>query len=129
MNRPIGIIAVAILLMFSGMIRILIGLDAAGVTSFGFGELATNAGLTASITIISGVATLLAAFGLFTFAGWAWYVAVIVLIIRVTADVFALVSYATTSAASNGASIADLVFSAIVLWYFYRPHVRAAFKL
>jgi hypothetical protein len=128
MNRPIGVIVVAILLMFTGVVKIGIGLDAAGITSFGFGEVATNAGLTASVAIIAGLLTLIAAFGLFTFAGWAWYLAIIVLIFRVTADVFALISYSATSVA-GGASIGDLVFSVLVLWYFYRPNVKAAFKL
>ena len=128
MSRPIGVTIVAIVLMFSGAVRILLGLEAAGITSFGLAPAMPNAELIASTATISGILTLIAAFGLFTLARWAWYLAIIVLIVRVTADVFGLVSYAATST-FGGVTLVDLVITAVALWYFWRPHVKAAFKV
>jgi uncharacterized membrane protein (DUF2068 family) len=128
MSRPVGITIVAIVLIFSGVFRVLIGLEAAGITNFGLAPAMPNAELIASTATIAGILTLIAAFGLFTVATWAWYLAIIVLIIRVSSDVIGLVSYATTSVA-GGVTIADLVVSAVVLWYFFRPQVKEAFKV
>jgi uncharacterized membrane protein (DUF2068 family) len=128
MSRPIGITVIAIVLIFAGVFKVLIGLEAAGITSFGLAPAMPNASLIASTATIAGILTLIAAFGLFTLAQWAWWLAIIVMIIRVTADVFGLLSYATTSVA-GGVTIADLIVSAAVLWYLYRPQVKEAFKL
>ena len=128
MSRPIGVVFIAMLLMLGGVLRILIGLEAAGITSFGLAPVMPNADLIASTATISGILTLIAAFGLFTYARWAWYLAIIVLIVRVTADVLGLVSYAATSV-FGGVTLLDLVISAIALWYFWRPNVKEAFKV
>jgi uncharacterized membrane protein (DUF2068 family) len=128
MTRPIGVVVIAMLLMFSGVVRILIGMEAAGITHFGLAPAMANASLIATNATISGILSLIAAFGLFTLARWAWYLAIVILIIRVTADVFGLVSYGLSSV-PGGVSIADLALSAVALWYFLRPATKAAFKI
>jgi uncharacterized membrane protein (DUF2068 family) len=128
MTRPIGVVVIAMLLMFSGVVRVLLGLEAAGITHFGLAPAMQNASLIATNATISGVLTLIAAFGLFTLAKWAWYLAIVILIIRVVADVFGLFSYALSSV-PGGVSIADLALSAVALWYFLRPTTRAAFGI
>jgi hypothetical protein len=85
MSRPIGVTVVAIVLMVTGVFVLLLGLEGAGITKFGLAQLAPNGGLYASTVIISGILSLIAAFGLFTLATWAWYLAVAVLIFRAVA--------------------------------------------
>ena len=128
MSRPIGVTIVAIVLTFSGVIRVLIGLEAAGITSFGLTPVMPNASLIASTATISGILTLIAAGGIFTMKRWAWYLALVVVIFRVVTDAFGLASYALSSV-PGGVSLADLVISVVVLWYFLRPHVKAAFNV
>ena len=128
MSRPIGVTVVAIILMVTGVFVLLLGLEGAGITKFGLAPLAPNGGLYAPTVILSGILSLVAAFGLFTLKSWAWYLAVIVLIFRVVADAFGLVSYALSSV-PGGVAIADLVVNAVLLWYFLRPHVKAAFNI
>ena len=50
------------------------------------------------------------------------------LVFRVVTDAFGLASYALSSV-PGGVSLADLVISAVALWYFLRPHVKAAFNV
>lgn len=126
MSRPIGVTVVAIVMAVLGVFTLLLGLEGAGITNFGLKQLAPQGGLYSNTVIISGILTLIASFGLFTLARWAWYLAVIVLIIRVVADVFGLIS----SGLSNTYGSVTIVSAAITiffLWYFLRPNVRAAF--
>jgi uncharacterized membrane protein (DUF2068 family) len=128
MSRPIGVTVVAIVLMVTGVFILLLGLEGAGVTNFGLAQLAPNGGLYASTVIISGVLSLIAAFGIFTLARWAWYLAIVVLVFRAVADGFGLASYAL-SKTYGGVSLADFVITVVILWYFLRPNVKAAFKV
>ena len=80
MSRPIGVTVVAVVMMVLGVFTLLLGLEGAGITNFGLKQLAPQGGLYANTVIFSGILTLIAAFGLFTLARWAWYLAVIVLI-------------------------------------------------
>jgi hypothetical protein len=121
-----GVTVVAIVMMVLGVFTLLLGLEGAGVTNFGLKQLAPQGGLYANTVIISGILTLIAAFGLFTLAQWAWYLAVIVLIIRAVADVFGLVSYGLSNT-YGGVTIVDAAVTIFFLWYFLRPNVRAAF--
>ena len=126
MSRPIGVTVAAIVMMVIGVFTLLLGLEGAGVTNFGLKQLAPQGGLYSNTVIISGALTLIAAFGLFTLARWAWYLAVIVLIFRVVADVFGLVSYGLSNT-YGGVTIADAAITIVGLWYFLRPNVRSAF--
>ena len=128
MTRPIGVTVVAIILMVTGVFILLLGLEGAGITKFGLAPLAPNNGLYAPTVIISGIASLVAAFGLFTMARWAWYLAMVVLVFRVVADAFGVASWALSSV-PGGVTIADLVISIVLLWYFLRPQVKAAFQV
>jgi len=128
MSRPIGITVIAIILIFSGVFRLLIGLEAAGITKFGIAPAMQNAELVAANATIAGVLTLIAAFGLFTLRGWAWYLALIVMVIRVVSNAFGLASFALSSV-PGGVTILDLVISVAILWYLLRPNVKAAFNI
>jgi len=125
-GRPLGITIIAIVLAVSGVFQVLVGTEALGITSFGLGAAADAAGIGGWASIISGGLSILVAGGLFTLKGWAWLLAVVVLGIRVVAD---LVTIVTQGAGSTlgGAAIANLVVSGVILWYFFRPSVKAAF--
>jgi hypothetical protein len=75
---------------------------------------------------VSGVLTLIVAWGMFTTAGWAWLLTVVVMVVRIAVDAWAVITHGLGSAI-GGAAVANLVISAIILWYFSRPNVRSAF--
>jgi hypothetical protein len=130
MSRPIGVTVVAIVLMVTGVFVLLLGLEGAGYTNFGLKQLAPNQGLYSSTVIISGILSLIAAFGLFTLARWAWYLAIAVLIFRVVADGFGLVSQLISGTYGyGGVSLLNFVITVVILWYFLRPDVKAAFRV
>jgi len=126
MSRPIGVTVVAIVMAVLGVFTLLLGLEGAGITNFGLKQLAPQGGLYANTVIVSGILTLIASFGLFTLARWAWYLAVIVLIIRVIADVFGLISSGLSNTYGS-VTIASAAITIFFLGYFLRPNVRAAF--
>ncbi|MFL5727831.1 MAG: hypothetical protein ACJ77F_16000 [Chloroflexota bacterium] len=128
MSRPLGITVIAIILTFSGLFRLLIGLEAAGITHFGLAPAMESAELLAVNASIAGVLTLIAAFGLFSLRSWAWYFAVIVMVIRVISNGFGLASYALSSV-PGGVTVLDVVVSVAILWYLFRPQVKTAFNI
>lgn len=127
MNRPLGITIIAIILAVSGVFDIIFGLVAMDILPVDVGELASSAGLSGGAAIVSGILTLIVSYGLWVTAGWAWILAVAVMILRIVVDIFAIVTHGAGSTLGASA-IGQLIISAIILWYFFRPNVRAAFQ-
>lgn len=125
-GRPLGITIIAIILAVSGVFQLLVGSETLGWTNLGLGEVTDAAGISGWASVISGVLTILVAGGLFTLAGWAWLLAVVVLGIRIVVDLWAVLTHGTGSALGPAALVNALV-SAVILWYFMRPGVKAAF--
>lgn len=125
-GRPLGITIIAIILAVSGVFQVLVGMEALGVTSLGLGAVAEAAGISGGAQVIGGVLSIIVAGGIFTLAGWAWILAVVVLFIRIAVDIFAVVTHGAGSTLGIGA-ITNLVVSAVILWYFQRPGIKAAF--
>jgi hypothetical protein len=125
-GRPLGITVIAIVLAVSGVLQVLVGLDARGITNLGLAAATDAAGVSGWTAIISGVLTILVSFGLFTLSGWAWLLTVVVMVLRVVGDLLVIVTLGIGSTA-GAAAIGQVVVSAIVLWYFMRPSVKAAF--
>jgi hypothetical protein len=125
-RRPLGITIIAIILAVGGVFSILVGLEAQKITNFGLAQVADAGNVSGWASIISGVLTLIAAGGLFTLAGWAWILAVIVLVLRILADLWAAIAVGATSSVGIGL-LGAAVISAIILWYFFRPNVKSAF--
>jgi hypothetical protein len=125
-GRPLGITIIAIILAVSGVFLVLVGMEALGVTSLGLGAVAEAAGISGGAQVIGGVLSIIVAGGIFTLAGWAWMLAVVVLFIRIAVDIFAVVTHGAGSTLGIGA-ITNLVVSAVILWYFQRPGIKAAF--
>ena len=70
--------------------------------------------------LVISIASFVVAYGLLKGLGWAWTVTVVLSIISV---VFNVISVAT----GNIAAIISIIISGIILYYLYRPHVKAYF--
>jgi hypothetical protein len=125
-NRPLGITLIAIVLAISGVVNILVGLVGMDILKLDLGTLASGAQAVGAGALVSGVLSLIVAWGMFSTAGWAWLLTVIVMVVRIAVDAWAIVTHGLGSAI-GGAAVANLVISAIILWYFNRPNVRSAF--
>jgi hypothetical protein len=114
-DRPIGITIIAILMIISGILFIIggIGLTALSVLSLAF--LAGGIG-----TIILGIASLVVAWGLLKGAGWAWIITLIITIISIIVNIVHLAS-------GNTAQIIGIIINGIIIYYLYRPNVKAYF--
>ena len=127
MNRPLGITIIAIVLAISGVLNIILGLIGMDILPFDVGELASGSDLSGGAAVITGILTLVVSYGMWVTAGWAWLLAVAVMVFRIVVDIWAIVTHGIGSPL-GGAAIGQLVVSAIILWYFFRPNVRAAFE-
>ncbi len=118
MNRPLGVTIIAVLLIVGGILGILEALDLLGVWDlFGLDD---NSGVGIGILIVAA-ANLLVGFGFWSLQGWAWTLAVIVTILRLVSAVVGLFI------GGLAGGIIGLVIVLIILWYLFRPEVKAAF--
>jgi hypothetical protein len=124
-SRPAGITIIALLLAVQGVAAIILGLEGAGITSFGLG--AASGGQFAGYSdIVVGIITLVVSYGLFSLQGWAWLLAVIVTVVRIATGIWAVALHGISSALGISAIVA-IVIGLFFLWYFMRPSVRSAF--
>jgi uncharacterized membrane protein (DUF2068 family) len=72
------------------------------------------------ILLAIGVLSFVVAYGLLKGRSWAWTLTVVLSIISVVLNVISI-------ATGNIASIVSLVISGIILYYLFRPHVKAYF--
>jgi hypothetical protein len=72
------------------------------------------------VLLAIAIASFVVAYGLLKGLGWAWTVTVVLAIISI---VFNVISIAT----GNIAAIISVIISGIILYYLYRPHVKAYF--
>jgi hypothetical protein len=125
-SRPLGVTIVAIVLAVTGVFQVLVGTEALGITNFGLGAAADAASISGWASIISGALSIIVAGGLFTLKGWAWLLTIVVLGVRVVVDVFAILTHGMGSTLGS-AALGNLVISGLILLYFMRPNVKAAF--
>lgn len=134
MRRPTGVTIIAVLMAIAGIVMIIAGISAVAVAPFlpaafpsqnlptGFstamlGGLAVGSG---AFMLVLGVAGLVISYGLFKGRAWAWTAAVVLSIIGVVMSVVAIVT-------GNFGSIVSLIINGVILYYLYRPHVKAYF--
>jgi hypothetical protein len=138
MDRPSGVIALAAVAVITGVVDVLAGLGdiaiAGGFLSdHGFGDtldgIMTAIGLALVAVGILGLAT---GYGLWRGRDWAWLItrlwASVCIVVGVVGVGVSLLSDTLTGqilAAILGAAV-PAVAAAIVLWYLYQPHVKAA---
>lgn len=72
------------------------------------------------ILLALAIVSFVVAYGLLKGLGWAWTVTVILSIISIVLNAISI-------AAGNISSIISIIISGIILYYLYRPHVKAYF--
>lgn len=72
------------------------------------------------ILIILGIISFVVAWGLLKGKGWAWSVTLILSIISIVIGVISMV-------AGSIGSIVNIIIAGIIIYYLYRPHVKAFF--
>ncbi|HEX6253748.1 MAG TPA: hypothetical protein VFZ55_05970 [Nitrososphaera sp.] len=146
-SRPTGVTIIAILNIIGGIIMLFFGLAfvALGaiipfVSQSEFQQLQQN--LTAGdvgvpqvapsligggflavggILVAIGIFSFVVAYGLLKGKSWAW---TLTLVLSIVSIVVAVISIATTG---NPFNIINIIISGIILYYIYRPHVKAYF--
>jgi hypothetical protein len=73
-----------------------------------------------AVLLALAIVSFVVAYGLLKGRGWAWTVTVILSIISIVLNAISI-------AAGNLASIVSIIISGIILYYLYRPHVKAYF--
>jgi len=72
----------------------------------------------AAVLVILGIMALVSAYGLWNGKGWAWYLSVILLVLWLILSLLSLPG-----------GIIGLIIAGLLLWYFFRPYVKAFFGL
>jgi hypothetical protein len=150
-RRPIGVTIIAILTIISGILLLLSGV--ALVTLGAFISVPVNTTSASSnigaqfIGVISaavggvllaiGIGYIVMFYGLLKGKGWAWTITIILLIIGIAiqivstsvGSVFTASSLHNASNVSSGiiGSIIGIAINIVILYYLYRPHVKAYF--
>jgi uncharacterized membrane protein (DUF2068 family) len=137
-NRPMGVTIIGILTAIGGILMLISGMTLAtlaavipsltsmndqmsGVPSSIPAEYLGIVSLSiGSVLVILGVISLVVSYGLFKAKKWAWTINVALSVITIA---IGMVSIAT----GNVGSIASIAISGVILYYMYRPHVKAYF--
>lgn len=135
-KRPTGVTIIAILNIIGGIIMVIVGLLAIALSSiiplippeqqtiegFDFAApwFAGAINAIGGVFIAIGIASLVVAYGLWNAKGWAWSLTVILAIIGIALDVVFIVT-------GDFSSIISIIISGVILYYVYRPHVKAYF--
>jgi uncharacterized membrane protein (DUF2068 family) len=106
-HRPLGVTVIAILTLIAGIAFIAIG-AALLVVGIGFALIAI------------AIAYFVMAYGLWKGKSWAW---TITLILSVIGIIFAIASIA----AGNIGAVFHIIINAVIIYYLYRPNVKAFF--
>jgi hypothetical protein len=87
-----------------------------------FQSLLGGIGIAFGITLLAiAIVSFIVAYGLLKGRGWAWTVAIILSIISIVWNVV------TLATAANYGGIISIIISGIILYYLFRPHVKAYF--
>jgi hypothetical protein len=135
-SRPIGVTIIAILNIIGGIIMLLGGITlvAAGTilpslppSAFQNGNLTEpNINLSGiaiaigGVIIAIGIVSFIVAYGLLKGMRWAWTLTVVLSIISIVLNAISI-------ATGNIGGIISIIISGIILYYLYRPHVKAYF--
>ena len=134
--RPTGVTIIAILNIISGIIMLIGGVGLAAVGSIlttittvdpnaggqmaVAGLLGVGGAAVGGILIILGIISFIVAWGLLKGIGWAWTVTVILSVISIVIGIISIVG-------GNFGSIINIIIAGIIIYYLYRPHVKAYF--
>jgi hypothetical protein len=124
--RPTGIAVLAILELVGGVLAVLGGAGIAAVggsgmlASFGYAGLSGMVAVVGGVVLVVGLVALLLGWGMWTGKSWAWSLSVAFYIIGAILDVASIVIGGLTG-------IVGLLIDIFLLWYLWRPHVKAYF--
>jgi lysylphosphatidylglycerol synthetase-like protein (DUF2156 family) len=118
-HRPLGVTIIAILTAIGGIVFLVSGI--AGVIAAplvsDFGGVSAGIGI---ILLVIGIAFLVVAYGLWKGMRWAW---TITLILSVIGIIMAIASIAV----GNVGAVVSIIIHGVVIYYLYRPNVKAYF--
>ncbi len=135
MKRPVGVTILAVIAIIYGIFSLLLallGLLGSALAASGAVNVASrySVGTLVYATIsdaVLGILYLVFGIGAFQLKGWAWTTGIVALALDVVRQIVGVVIIRGLSASKIvGASI-TLVIAALLLWYLFRPTVRAAF--
>jgi len=139
-QRPIGISIISVLEALAGILLFILAAFFAALSTAGsfleslietygatyipnIGDLITAIALAiAAVFAIFGILSFVSAYGLWTGKGWAWYLSVILLVIGLIGSLLSIPG-------NPVGGIVGLVIGGLILWYFFRPYVKAFFGL
>lgn len=124
MQRPTGVTIIAILSAIGGVFGllaslVLLGLGAAGAVG-GLGGLAFLAGI---FVLAYAVLSLVLAYGFWTLKPWAWPLGIGVEVLGIVQAVLQFMN----DSSGVVSLVLSLAIAAVILWYLFQPHVKAAF--
>lgn len=105
--RPLGVTIIAILTAIGGIIFLLSGIVSL-IIGIGF------------LLLALGIAYLVMAYGLWNGRGWAWTITLVLTVIGIIVGIGSLVT-------GNAGAVVGIIIQAIVIYYLYRPNVKAFF--
>jgi hypothetical protein len=154
-SRPLGVTIIAILNIIGGIIMLVFGIGLitlgallptlppsvfnqsqiegnftagqvppipAGVPPMGLQSLLGGVGIAFGAVLVAlAIVSFIVAYGLLKGKGWAWTVTLILSIISIVWNAI------TIATAANFGGIISIIISAIIIYYLYRPHVKAFF--
>lgn len=110
MNRPTGVTVIAVLQFIGGVLGIIGGIAALGVSPF-----------LGIVSLILGVAAIALGVGMWQLKPWAWMGTLVVQGIGVLQNIWIMIDQ------GFGAGIISLVINVIIIAYLLRPEIKAAF--
>lgn len=127
-QRPTGITIIAILGIIVGILAILggalvVAVAGSGIlTSYGMGMFSGFISLFGGIIIIVGLLAIFVSWGMWSGKTWAWYLGVVLYGLGVVFGLISLIGGGLTG-------IVSLLIDILLLWYMFRPHVKAYFGI
>ncbi len=133
MQRPVGVTILAVIAILYGILRLLVALLGLLGLSLAASGVATgySAGTLTYATIsgvVLGILYLAFGIGVIRLKGWAWTTGtgIVTLALNVVSVIVSVVNRGF-SARTIVVPIITIVIALLLLWYLFRPHVRAAF--
>ncbi len=132
MKRPVGVTILAVIAILYGIFSLLLallGLLGSALLASGVGKIQYSAGTLAYATItdaVIGILYLTFGIGAFSLKRWAWTTGVVALALDVVRQIVGVVLHGFSASNAVG-FIITTVIALVLLWYLFRPTVRAAF--
>lgn len=140
---------IAILIIIGGIVLLIGGISSIGLGALWFisstDSIQTNSGSIESseiaalgliplvmgiVLLIIGIAYLVVSYGLLKGKGWAWIITIVVTIIGLIIQIISsIIAGSVTSSVwvGLGSNIIGIIVSGIIIFYMFRPHVKAYF--